>query len=561
MTLLRRLADALPKWRGEQSEAPLIPASALPRPLPVPANGPIACIVPLPAPDAPKTPPRPITGEHGSYPLAPHLRRLCAIFEDGTFLVERSRIADAEIQSAAERARVIHKIPVKPPTPVDLEEILAAYQTAARQITGDHTATRARLHGLIERAAKHRVSDIQISHSGETATVRYQIDKYLSDPIAKFHADEAAALFTSAYNLADISPGPERTDISQQAAITDPKHLPAGVFALRLHFLPKPNGRHLNIRLIYHAHAFAERGLVDYGLLPEHLEALHYVQSFSAGLITMGGPTESGKTTLANIWLADLCESKENRLMIYSVQDPPEGLDPRFTIVTVTQESYDAALRDSLRVAPHVVHIGEARSDAAARAAYDAVLTGKLTVVSTHADEGLDVPDRWCRLGIPPVEAYDARRHAAWVNQRLIPRLCGKCRRPFAEAADANPRLRAAFAAFRAALGDDQAARLYTRGPGCSECRPQGSIGGMRGVRGRIFAGEVILPTPELCARLRTDRQDARRYWLAEMRGTSLRAHAWMHLRAGLIAADDYLGFVGTPSALAADLELLKDRL
>ena len=81
---------------------------------------------------------------------------------------------------------------------------------------------------------------------------------------------------------------------------------------------------------------------------------------------------------------------------------------PRKTL----SSSFTEALKASLRIAPHVVRVGECREGPPARMAFDAANTGKLVSTTIHCAGVLNIPSRYEELGVPTLLAYSAERHA-----------------------------------------------------------------------------------------------------------------------------------------------------
>ncbi|WP_028486029.1 PilT/PilU family type 4a pilus ATPase [Thiomicrorhabdus chilensis] len=151
------------------------------------------------------------------------------------------------------------------------------------------------------------------------------------------------------------------------------------------------------------------------------------------GLILIVGGTGSGKsTTLAS--LIDLRNQAADGHII-TIEDPIEFVHShKKCIVTqrevgVDTDSYDAALKNTLRQAPDVILIGEIRSDDTMNHAVAFAETGHLCMSTLHANNTNQALDRIINF-FPPIQ----RNHVlmdlslnlrAIVSQRLIPSLNG----------------------------------------------------------------------------------------------------------------------------------------
>jgi general secretion pathway protein E len=85
------------------------------------------------------------------------------------------------------------------------------------------------------------------------------------------------------------------------------------------------------------------------------------------------------------------------------------------------------AIRSVLRHDPDVLLIGEMRDGVSAGMGIDAATTGHLTLSSLHIGSSLDVLTRLELLGVPRTRAVPAL--ALVLNQRLLPHLCGRCKK------------------------------------------------------------------------------------------------------------------------------------
>lgn len=495
--------------------------------------------------------------------ISEEVRRNVVILSDGTFLVHKAALHDARILSLKTRAAGLEpSVTLKAPQIADLGTIREFYGQSAMRKLDDADGLRRRLIALLEEAAESRASDIQIAFNTDVraAKVRFQIDGFLTDVVEEFHDDEIDALFTTAFYYADngdTTPNPSK---NQKVTVNKRHKLPDNVFSFRMHFANLAGGRHLNIRVIHEKLPVAGTGLKALGLSEEIERTLLYVQSLGKGLFTLAAPTEHGKSTTLTIWLGDLMDSRQNRLTIVSVDDPPEGLDPRFLYFPINdgnpdgEDSHIAAIKASLRVAPHVVRISECREGPSARMAFDVGNTGKLACTTIHCPGVLNVPSRYEELGVPHLLAYNAERHCAWYSQRLVPQLCQGCRRPILDAAADDLRFDVLHTRFRAAIGN-KADDLYVRGTGCPDCSG-GRTRSAPGIKGRRLLAEILLPTRHVCALLEAgDYDGARRHWLTELGGRSMSLDGYQHLLAGLIGAEEWVSFVSSAEDLALDLQ------
>lgn len=138
-----------------------------------------------------------------------------------------------------------------------------------------------------------------------------------------------------------------------------------------------------------------------------------------AGLILIGGPTGSGKTTTAYA-LIDYLKSKMSKSVI-TIEDPIEYHQPDIVQMQVNESAgmnYDVGIKEILRHDPDVIVIGEIRDAATAKQAIRAALTGHLVISTIHSKDNLGTIHRLLDLGI---SVHDIDQSVvALVNQRLI---------------------------------------------------------------------------------------------------------------------------------------------
>ncbi len=159
------------------------------------------------------------------------------------------------------------------------------------------------------------------------------------------------------------------------------------------------------------------------------------------GLVIMVGATGTGKSTT----LASMVgyRNHHSRGHIISIEDPIEFLhDHAGCLITqrevgVDTETFDVALRNSLRQAPDVILIGEVRSAETMSQALTFAETGHLCLCTLHANNANQALDRI--QSFFPAELHSqvwmdlSLNLKAMVAQQLIPRKEGKGLTPVVE--------------------------------------------------------------------------------------------------------------------------------
>lgn len=197
------------------------------------------------------------------------------------------------------------------------------------------------------------------------------------------------------------------------------------------------------------------------------------------GMILACGPTGSGKTTTLYAILKHIDSPGKN---IVTVEDPVEFQMKGFNQVNIRSEfglTFTTALRSILRQDPDVILIGEIRDADTLDIAVKAALTGHLVVSSLHTTTGPGSITRMINMGIEPFLITSSV--IAIVAQRLVRRLCLKCREEF----KLPDELRAQYELDR--LLPEHSGMFY-RPRGCDRCFKSG-------YQGRVGITEILVLT------------------------------------------------------------------
>ena len=123
--------------------------------------------------------------------------------------------------------------------------------------------------------------------------------------------------------------------------------------------------------------------------------------NFPNGLVLVGGPTGSGKSTTVAALLVELVKRYSDSLKIISLEDPPEYVIPGVSQVKVDEKNtFSAALNHLFRQDPDVIMIGEIRDEESAAAALRASLTGHLVFATLHSGSAAESILRLENLGV-----------------------------------------------------------------------------------------------------------------------------------------------------------------
>lgn len=201
------------------------------------------------------------------------------------------------------------------------------------------------------------------------------------------------------------------------------------------------------------------------------------------GVVLVTGPTGSGKTTTL---YGALQAIHAPGVKILTAEDPVEyEIDGvmQLPIQPAIGLTFAHALRAFLRQDPDVVMLGEIRDAETAQVAMQAALTGHLVLSTLHTNDAVSTVTRLRDMGIEPYLL--ASTLTGVLAQRLVRRLCSRCREAYAPVA-----VELRDAGFPESEGEG---RSFFRPRGCAHC-------GHTGYQGRTGVFEWLRCTETLRA-------------------------------------------------------------
>jgi len=315
---------------------------------------------------------------------------------------------------------------------------------------------------VIMEAFRNRASDIHIEPLEKRLRVRYRIDGMLHEvdnPPKRLQA----AIISRLKIMSNMSIAEKR--VPQDGRIQLP--VMGRTIDLRVSCLPTNHGESIVMRILDKTSLLL--GLGDLGFFSDDQSTMAKIISMPDGVFLVTGPTGSGKTTTLYACLNDI--NKPDRKII-TVEDPVEYQLNGINQVQVNADinlTFAAALRSILRQAPNIVMIGEIRDLETANIAVQAALTGHLVFSTLHTNDAPSAVARIVDMGVKPFLVASAVR--AIMAQRLIRKVCAKCRQPYTptdyemKTLKLNP--------------DEMKNAAIVRGTGCNECSRTGYRGRM----------------------------------------------------------------------------------
>ncbi len=250
---------------------------------------------------------------------------------------------------------------------------------------------------------------------------------------------------------------------------------------VRVSTIPTAYGESVVIRLLRSSSAgveFESLGLFE----PAKTQLLSQVKRPN-GMVITTGPTGSGKTTTLYA-LLNLLNTEDNKII--TLEDPIE-----YKLKGINQSQVDHGkgysfadgLRSILRQDPDIVMVGEIRDLETAEVALNAALTGHIVLSTIHTNSAAGAIPRFLAMGVKSFLLGPALN--ACVGQRLVRRLCEKCKKEITLDEATSKKVKALVEA----LPDGHEAKnkpFKFFGPvGCSECFSLG-------YKGRIGIYEVL---------------------------------------------------------------------
>ena len=276
---------------------------------------------------------------------------------------------------------------------------------------------------ILREALELAASDIHIDPLGETTRISMRVDGLLRD-VVEIPADVTVYLMGRLKVVSGLLS--HRTNVPQEGRIAWERD--GRTVDLRTSIFPTVRGERAVVRVF--DSVYKAFGLDELGFSAEVTQVLRAALGGREGMILMTGPAGSGKTTTAYASIEEMALGGATRRSIVTVEDPVERVIGGVVQVEVKPASgltFASCLAHLLRQDPEVIVVGEIRDAETAAIAVQAGLTGHLVLSTLHCPSAASAFVRLLDMGIEPYLLASAVRLV--VNQRLVRRLCSKCRR------------------------------------------------------------------------------------------------------------------------------------
>jgi len=327
---------------------------------------------------------------------------------------------------------------------------------------------------LINYASQDKASDIHIEPQENRLRIRFRIDGILRD-VLSLPSGAHTPLISRIKVLAEMNIAEQRRPQDGQFSIT----VAGRDIDIRTASMSTVYGERVTLRIL--DKALSLFALPQLGLATDSLKKFQMMMKSPFGLVLVGGPTGSGKTTTLYALINSLDRTENN---IMTVEDPVEYHFANINQTRVNPKAgitFANGLRAIMRHDPDVVLVGEIRDNETATIAIQAALTGHLVLSSVHANDAVGVLFRMVDLGI---ERYMLASTLVGIStQRMVRKLCPHCLAPYQPSPEE-------LAAYDEELSE-RPITFYGSGLGCNLC---GNIGyqGRTGIFETLLMSETI---------------------------------------------------------------------
>ncbi|TVT84119.1 GspE/PulE family protein [Pseudomonas sp. H3(2019)] len=466
-----------------------------------------------------------LTAAGGLWEVKPELRQLCALTDSGLLYVSAQHLTDHFVMAfmdRLERADVAFEVKSS-----SMSEIQALYQAQSLEADSPASASNStqrqlEVISLMGRAHKAGASDIHFVVGHEITRIFFRIHGLLSDA-GEIPSSKGIELCSALYNsMCDVAKEHYQPEISQDARVSRKFVDQLGLFGARVSTRPLVDGPLMVLRLL--SDDKSKQTMEDLGFLPVQIAQIKRLCRLPYGVNFITGPTGSGKSKTLQVNLNLLAKETRGTRHILTVEDPPEYPLLANQSPKGSNETWEQAIANSMRLDPDILMYGEVRDLASCIAAFTGGLTGHLVLSTLHTNNAVASIQRVVDMGMDISLVCDPALLTGVVNQSLLPVLCQHCRKPAKDHVhDLEPDLVARL------QQHTNIQDVYLLGDGCEFCR-------MLGVTTRTVVAEVLISTHGFMRIFRSHGAgEARNYWVNEMGGITKTAHTLEKVRGGLI--------------------------
>lgn len=340
------------------------------------------------------------------------------------------------------------------------------------------------IHWTIAAAYRLRANDIHIEPRKQNFKIKFRIDGILHE-IATLPQKLFVPLMGEIKELAGLKIGLyQEIQEGRLTVIMDEKS-----FDVRVSIIPSGYGETAALRLL--RPEIAMMTLEELGLQPKIYQRLLLELQKPHGIILATGPTGCGKSTTLYGIIKKLNTGEKK---IITIENPIEYKIEGIIQTQIDEEKgYDfaTALKSLLRQDPDIMMVGEVRDFETAQITVQAALTGHLMFSTVHTNDAASTVQRLVNLGVSAADIATVLNAA--IAERLIRKLCPKCKKPYQPDKETLTKIKEVLKDLPAGFSRpwlDSQFKLY-KAEGCMHC---GWIGyyGQTGIFEAIFFDEEL---------------------------------------------------------------------
>jgi type II secretion system protein E len=374
---------------------------------------------------------------------------------------------------------------------------------------------------IIWEAYQERATDIHLEPMENQLRIRYRVDGVLHQtPLPAQLTRFQAAIISRIKVMANM-------DIAEKRLPQDGRigmRIQGEDIDIRVSTMPTVYGESVSLRLLMRGKEFI--GFDQLGMRERDVKIMRKLIERPNGIILATGPTGSGKSTSLYAYLHEINTIDQR---IITVEDPIEYEMAGINQINVKADiglTFATALRHILRQDPDIIMIGEVRDFETAEIAIRASLTGHLVFSTLHTNDAPGAVTRLLDMGVEPFLLASSLE--AVVAQRLVRKLCMRCRRPVT----APDEVLLQSAGFPIAKLKEHP---INENVGCEQCRTTG-------FRGRMGLYEVLQVTEEIEPLiLNRSSSNAIKQKAVSQGMLTLRDDGWMKVLDGITTVEEVL--------------------
>jgi type II secretory ATPase GspE/PulE/Tfp pilus assembly ATPase PilB-like protein len=449
-------------------------------------------------------------------------------------MVSDAHVNNLDVQS--EIANTFKQYPMLKIERVLLDRLKELQRNQTNLLSGsnDFSEEQGKVISYFRQAKDKGASDIHLLIGMNDVTiVQFRIHGEL-ETIANLEKSEGMSLAsTIGLSMCDVAEKSFNPNRAQDSRIRKEFLQGLDLFGARYAHTPAEFGLYVVMRILPND-GKAPPTLDERGFLPEQQSLIRRMLSRPEGVITISGPTGSGKSSTLRTFSKMYLTFTGNRKRLMTLEDPPEGLIPGAvqTPIIADRNDPDAVSRAwvrsisaALRLDPDGMVIGEIRDRNSVKSALTAAKSGHLVQTTLHANDAVGILDRLTdTLDIPMGQVADAQVMIGLIAQRLVPILCPGCKKSWGQVLPTmdveKKELLERFCKTEKLC--------FRNSTGCPDC--------YKGIVGRRVIAEVIRPDAKFMELFRHEgKLVARSYWVNELGGITRGQHLLRYIHQGLV--------------------------